>query len=159
MTVDQVNLPARRSATSSGLRMLGIMGMICAPMMLAEAVYRYVAHLADNEDPPVIGLLGAIYIGGWMCSATGMRRLRVMGNGIWSMAVFIVQMMGLLLAWFWSVQEIFKWNFVEGSLLFNIGDAAWPLSHLFMLVVGCFLWKAGVWRGLPRRLAPFLCGL
>ncbi|HEV7860573.1 MAG TPA: hypothetical protein VGO91_18285 [Pyrinomonadaceae bacterium] len=158
MAVEEINIPFHRQGTFLSLRLLGACGMIGAPMMLVEGLYRYLAHMADNQNNQIDGVLGLIYIGGWMCSAIGMRRLRVTGSGIWGMSVSAVQMVGLLLAGLWSMQEIVHFNALAGSELFSITDAAWPLSHLFMLVVGGFVLGAGVWHGW-RRVPAFLCGL
>jgi hypothetical protein len=67
-------------------------------------------------------------------------------------------LIGLLLAGLWALQEIIHLNYIDGGAVFNICDAAWPLSHLFMLVIGVFVLRAGIWRGW-RRFPPFVCGL
>ena len=60
------------------------------------------------------------------------------------------------MAFVWSILEALELSL--GSIFFRITDVAWPLSHMFMLVVGIFVLKAGVSRGW-RKLPPFLCGL
>jgi len=106
MAAEEINIPLHRQETFFSLRLLGTCGMLGAPMMLLEGLYRHLAHVGDNQINQFVGVLGFIYIGGWVCSSIGMRRLRVTGNSIWSAAVFTVQMAGLLLAGLWSIQEI-----------------------------------------------------
>jgi hypothetical protein len=47
---------------------------------------------------------------------------------------------------------------VQNALSYQVVDAAWPASHLFMLVTGAAVILAGTLRGW-RRFAPVLCGL
>ena len=44
-------------------KLLGTVGMIGAPMLLIERLYRYVAHLENNQNDSVVGVLGLIYLG------------------------------------------------------------------------------------------------
>ena len=141
-----------------GPRLLGTLGIIAAPMMAVLGLYYHFGQVPNDQSTPVVGVLGVIYIAGWMCTAAGMRWLGVTGTGTGSTVAFVAQMSGLALAAVFSLQEIFRFGFLEGSSLFNLTDAAWPLSHLFMLVVGGLVVKAGIWKGW-RRLAPFVCGL
>jgi hypothetical protein len=150
-------MPARDESAGTP-RLLGTIGMLCAPMLLLESLYRIAAQLPDNQNNRLVGVLGTLYIAGWMASTVGMRRLRVTGRGFWSRLVFVIQMAGLMLALLWSVQEIFRSGTAIDNTIYAVIDMSWPLSHLFMLVVGAFVIKAGVWRGW-RMIAPFLCGL
>lgn len=142
----------------SGPRLLGTLGMIAAPMMAIIGLYNHFWHISNEQSTPFTGWLGLIYIAGWICSAAGMRWLGVTGTGTWSTIAFLVQLLGLAMAGVFSLQEIFRFGFLEGSAFFNVTDAAWPSSHLFMLVIGGLVVKAGIWKGW-RRLAPFVCGL
>jgi hypothetical protein len=141
-----------------GPRLLGTLGMISAPMMAAVGIYHYFGQVPLGQSTQAEGVLGIIYIAGWMCTAAGMRWLGVTGTGTASTAAFLMQMVGLALAAAFSLQEIFRFGFLEGSTLSNVTDAAWPLSHLFMLAIGGLVVRAGIWKGW-RRLAPFVCGL
>jgi hypothetical protein len=144
--------------TFPSTRLLGTLGMIGAPMMLLEGLYRSATHLRNNHNDYVVGAMSLLYIIGWASSSLGMRRLRVTGDSAASRAAFAVQMAGLLLAGVWALREVVKPSSDINSTLFKVTDAAWPLSHIFMLVIGGLVLKADVWRGW-RRLAPFLCGL
>ena len=142
----------------SGPSLLGTAGIVAAPMMLLVGLYYYFWQISNVKSTPMIGLLGIIYIAGWTCTAVGMRWLGVTGTGTASTVAFVVQVIGLTLAGMFSLQEIFWFEFLEGSSFFSLTDAAWPLSHLFMLVIGGLVVHAGVWKGW-RRAAPFICGL
>ena len=142
----------------SGPRLLGTLGVIAAPMMAAVGFYHYFVEVPLGQSTQAEGVLGIIYIAGWMCSAAGMRWLGVTGTGTASTVAFVLQMLGLALAAAFSLQEIFRFDMLEGSSLLNVTDAAWPLSHLFMLAIGGLVVKAGIWKGW-RRLAPVVCGL
>lgn len=157
MSTDQLVLSASRRPLP-GPRLLGTVGIIAAPMMLLVGLYYYFWQISNVKSTPMVGLLGIIYIAGWMCSAAGMRWLGVTGTGTLSTVAFVVQMIGLALAGAFSLQEMFRFGFLEGSSFSTITDAAWPLSHLFMLVIGGLVVNAGVWKGW-RRAAPFVCGL
>lgn len=158
MAAEQVRAGVRVESATPTARWLGTLGMIGAPALLIEGIYRDLVHMTREQDDKVIALLSLVYITGWVASAVGMRRLRVTGKG-WSGAlVFVLQLLGLCLAGFWAVALLIGLDAGQGSLIFAVTDPFWPLSHLFMLVVGLFVWKAGVWRGW-RLLAPFLCGL
>lgn len=160
MSSNEIAFRQEESASDSlpSTRLLGTIGMLCAPMLMLESLYRMAWRVPDNQNNRLVGLLGTIYVAGWIASAVGMRRLRVTGRSLWSRLVFVVQMAGLVLAGLWAVQEILRPGSVNDSLFYMVIDASWPLSHLFMLVVGIFVFKAGVWRGW-RRAAPFVCGL
>ena len=142
----------------SGPRLLGTAGIVAAPMMAVLGLYYHFWQISNDQSTPVTGLLGVIYIAGWMCSAVGTRWLGVTGTGTSSTVAFVVQIIGLALAGVFSLQEIFRFGFLEGSFLFGLTDAAWPLSHLFMLVIGGLVVNTGVWKGWQRS-APFVCGL
>lgn len=158
MVTEQMRVGADEEAVVSTARWLGTIGMIGAPALLLEGIYRYVMRMTNEQDDRVVALLSFVYITGWVASAVGMRRLRVMGRGWSSAVVFVLQLAGLLMAGLWAVALLVGLDAQQGSFIFAVTDPFWPLSHLFMLVVGCFVWKAKVWRGW-RLLSPFLCGL
>lgn len=155
MVANQAELPIRGRVIDN--RLLGTCGIIAAPMLLIESVHRYSSGLPDNSNTLFAGIVGTIYIFGWMCSAAGLRRTRVTGPGIGGLIIFIIQMLGLALAGIWSLQEIFHLRILDGVSWFGFGDAAWPLSHLFMLIVGVAVLRTDEWRGW-RLAAPFICG-
>jgi hypothetical protein len=129
------------------LRTLGIIGMLGAPMMLVSALYVSATRAPQDQSNPVIGALGIFYIIGWMCTAIGMRPA--------SAVIFTIQVIGLCLAFVFTVLEALKLSLPRETLAFQVTDAAWPLSHIFMLVIGGMVIKAKVWRGW-KAAAPFI---
>ncbi len=155
MAVEQMNLPLSKQSTFLSARFLGTLGMIASPMLFVEGML-YTYGYGDSPNSRFIPLLGIIYLTGWACSLTGMRQLRATGHGTLCKAVFILQLVGLSLAFLFNVQEMVGAN--PDSLFFRITDIAWPASHVFMLAVGVLVLKAKVWRGW-RSVTPLLCGL
>jgi hypothetical protein len=132
-----------------------MLAFIGAPMLFVQMLaYSYAQKLLND---PLAAFFGVLYIGGWIAGAIGLRRRRATGNGRTSKGLFITQIAVLSLALLFSVQETIG---IKESIFFAITDLAYPLSHLLMLVVGVFVWRARVWRGLPR-IAPLIvgCGL
>ena len=155
MSTNELVVPAPRKDLLVTNRSLGTLGMLASPMMLAEMlIFGFKQHGSNR----VIGVLGVIYIVGWICSAVGMRRSRVTGDNALSKGVFVLQFVGLLLAFLWSLQEIIYSGIDMSGVFYRVTDAAWPLSHLLMLPVGIVTLRAGVWEGW-RRFAPLLVGL
>jgi hypothetical protein len=155
MSINDLVVPAPRKDVLVTNRSLGTLGMLASPMMLAEMLIFGFRQHGSNR---VIGVLGVIYIVGWICSAVGMRRSRVTGDNALSKGVFALQLLGLLLALLWSLQEIIYSGSDTSGVFHRVTDAAWPLSHLLMLPVGILTLRAGVWEGW-RRFAPLLVGL
>ena len=158
MAVNQINLQISEREAPSSYRTLGTIAMLAAPMMLVEVILFGLLYPEASRNNQLVGVLEVIYIGGWMCSAIAMRRLRVTGDGLLAQVVFIVQLTGLLLAAAFAVNDLFNANPDTNTLFFRVTDAAWPLSHVFMLVVGGLVMYAKRWRGW-QRFAPLLCGL
>jgi hypothetical protein len=158
MVAGQSSLAVNREKAFVSLRLLGTLGMIGSPMLLIEGILYGLLAAEANRNNQVVGVLEIIYLGGWACSMIGMHRLRALGESLPGKVVFVVQLTGLMLAAAFAVGDIVSPNRDQGTLLFRVTDAAWPLSHLFMLVLGGFLIYAGAWRGW-RRFAPLLCGL
>lgn len=158
MSVNQMSIGVMRQEARANHRFLGTLGMIGAPFLCLEFIIAGLALDGSQQPSRIVGALELLYLAGWAASAVGLRQLRATGDGVWARAIFIVQMMGLTLAAMFTVQGIVQASPDANSIFFKVTDAAWPLSHLFMLVVGAFVLKAGVWRGW-RRFAPILCGL
>ena len=133
-------------------RVLGTIAMICAPALLVEAIL-----LRGGENPVITGVASMVFMAGWICSNTAMRRMRAAGTGKWGRTALLIQLVGLVLA--------FAFGFFEAagllgreSVVFNVTDVAWPLSMLWMLVVGVtviFARRLSGWQ----RFVPLLCGL
>ena len=134
-------------------RMLGIIAMICAPALLAEPLL-----LRGGQNAVITGITSMVFMVGWMCSNTALRRMRAAGTGKWSRAVLLVQLVGLVLAFMWGFFEA-TGTLGRDSIVYNVTDFAWPLSMVWMLLpVGITVIVA---RRLPgwRRFVPFACGL
>lgn len=131
-------------------RMLGTIAMICAPALLIEGLL-----LQGGENALITGIASMVFMAGWICSNTGMRRMRAAGAGKWGRAVLLIQLFGLVLAFMFG---LFEATGVLGreSIVFNITDTAWPLSMLWMLVVGITVIKANRLSGW-QRFVPVLC--
>lgn len=133
-------------------RILGTIAMICAPALLVEGLL-----VRGGENAAITGIASMIFMAGWICTNTGLRRMQAAGTGKWGRAVLLVQLAGLVLA--------FAFGFFEAtgllgrdSIIFNVTDAAWPLSMLWMLVVGVTIIVANRLSGW-RRVVAVLCPL
>jgi hypothetical protein len=130
-------------------RALGTIGMVCAPAILIQGIL--------GQSDVAIGITGMIFMAGWICVNTAMRRLQAAGAGTWGRVVLLVQLVGLVLAFSQGIYEVTGLA-GQGNILFDIADAAWPLSMLWMLVVGVSVIRA---RGLSelrwQRYIPLLC--
>jgi hypothetical protein len=135
-------------------RLLGTLGLFGGPMLFASFLIGSLGGM--KQDNPIVYAVGILYLMGWMCSAVGLRRLRVTGDGAFAKGLFVVQIVGLCLAIVFNILE--ACDFGYGTVFFGITDAAWPLSHLLMIVVGIATINTGLWRGW-RRFTPLLCGL
>lgn len=131
-------------------RTLGTLAMICAPALLIEELL-----LRGQESALITGIASMVFMAGWICSNTGMRRMEATGTGTWGRAVLLIQLVGLMLA--------FAFGFFEAtgllgreSIVFNLTDAAWPLSMLWMVAVGITAIKAKRFPGW-QRFVPLLC--
>ena len=133
-------------------RTLGTIAMICAPALLVEAIIT-----GGEEKPLVIGLASMVFMAGWICSNTVMRRTQAAGIGRWGRAVLLVQLVGLVLAFLFGIFEA-TGPIGDDNVVFVATDLAWPLSMLWMLVVGITVVVAkrmsGWWR-----FVPLLCGI
>jgi hypothetical protein len=150
MAVDNITFSGRTDSAPASPRLfqtLGIIGMIGAPMMLVDSLYRLITHLPGEQSNPLTGTIGLFYLISWICTAFGMRRLRVTGNGMASGVVFAIQIIGLCLAFVFNTFEVTRTSPPSESLVFQVTDMAWPLSHIFMLVVGGMVVRAKVWQG------------
>lgn len=159
MAVNEMNLPVVRERVLRFDRLLGLAAIICAPTLLLQ--FFFGGETGDSNSAnsnPLIALLGVLYIGGWICGAIGLFQNKVYGATKSAKIVFIAQMVFLALALMFSIQETLGVSYENGgSLFFGICDAGYPLSHLFMIVVGIFVLRAKVWTNWTR-FAPFLVG-
>ncbi len=136
-------------------RLLGTLGMLGSPMLLLEGLlYRF----QQRDTDQLIAVLGLLFVGGWICSVLGLRMLKATGNSMPGKAVLVVQLIGLVFAGLWAIIHIVNPNPDTDNILYGVADAAWPLSVIFMIVVGIATLIA---KRLPgwHRFTPLLCGL
>lgn len=151
----EISLPADAAALN---RRLGILAVAGAPMLLIFFMFGNPdGAAAKTLQDRIFAVTGVFYIGGWLCGAIGMRRRRATGNGFGAKAAFIIQLALLGCALLFSLLETAGFNYENGGWLFAVADAGYPLSHLFMIVVGVLVWRARVWSGLAQ-VAPLLVG-
>jgi hypothetical protein len=158
MSANEMRLLVNERSYFVSNKLLGIFGIIGAPTLLFEMLIRAMMSEPEKLDERVAGWLGIFYIGSWIASAVGIQRLKATGDGLAKTIVFTAQIIGLILAFLFSAQEIFGVNYQTGGLFFTVTDIAYPFSHVFMIVVGILVWRAGVWKGLAR-FAPLLIGI
>jgi len=133
-------------------RILGTIAMVCAPALLVEELL-----VQGQENALITGVASMVFMAGWICSNVGMQRMRAGGTGKWGRAVLLIQLVGLALAFMFGFFEATGLLGRE-SIIFNITDAAWPLSMLWMLVVGVTVIRANRLSGW-QRFVPLLCSL
>jgi hypothetical protein len=129
--------------------------MLASPAML---FYDPAFGIAVPKVGETAGILDVIFLSGWMCSVIGLRQLRATGDAPSGRIVLLMQIVGLLLAMIWSASHLVAPNINQNSALYRVGDAMWPLSVLFMIVVGLFTLRTARLDGW-RRFTPLLCGL
>lgn len=95
-----------------------------------------------------LGILGLI-LALWVTNATG--------DGRWGRAVLSVQTVLVLLAIGWTVPHLFEPNMNDEGIIVAL-DAAWPLSMLWLIVVGATVARAHRWTG-SMRWAPLVASL
>lgn len=133
-------------------RILGVIAMIGAPALLIEELLRQ-----GQENALITGIASMVFMAGWICSNAGMRHMHAAGTDKWGRAVLQIQLVGLVLAFMFGFFEATGLLGRE-SIIFNITDAAWPLSMLWMLVVGITVIRAkrlSGWQRFVPLLSPF----
>ena len=93
----------------------------------------------------ILGLIAAL----WVTHATG--------TGRWARAVLSVQTVLVLLAIGWTVPHLVEPNMNDEGIIVAL-DAAWPLSMLWLIVVGATVARARQWPG-NLRWAPLVASL
>ena len=72
-------------------RTLGTIAIICAPALFVEGLL-----LRGGENAVITGIASMVFMAGWICSNTAMRRMQAAGTGRWGQAVLLVQLFGLV---------------------------------------------------------------
>lgn len=133
-------------------RSLGTLAMVCAPALLVEAFLT-----RDQPSALVTGIASMIFMLGSLCSHVGLWRIAATGRGWWGRAVLGIEMTLVVLAFLFGLFEA-AGILGETNIIWNITNVAWPLSMVFMLVVGITAVVAGR-LPVPHRFIPVLCGL
>lgn len=158
MSTNELRLNISPQINSPGDRILGLLGLLAvasAPMLIAQFLIGGEGILSNSTWAAALGIL---YIGGWMCGAVGMFRQKAYGRTPAAKIVFTIQMILLTLALLFSVQETMGVSYDNGGgIFFGICDAGYPLSHLFMFVIGILTIRARIWKGAVKA-APLLVG-
>jgi hypothetical protein len=156
MSVNELKLTIHQTRLSDTFRLLGTVGMVCAPALYISSFFHSGNFNEPNPNQVFASLFGVLYLCGAMASAIAIRRLRVTGNGIGAAILFAVQIVGLFLAMCFDIIEYAAPHLKESTVFF-ITDMAYPFSHVLMIIVGIAVWRTGVGRGW-RVVPPFLGG-
>ena len=139
---------------NGAVRILGVVGLLCSPGLLIT----WLVGGFDNPDPPRSALVGQLaFLVGWFCSVLALRRIHAAGRGR-GHTLLAVQLAGVALASTQEFQDLVLGPTRRIPILYNIADAAWPLSVLLMIVTGITIARAGVLTGW-RRFPAIACGL
>src|SRR5215208_622924 len=68
-------------------RVLGIVAMLCAPRLLIGGLL-----VQGGEDGLITSITGMVFMAGWICANTAMRRMQVTGTSKWGRAVLLIQL-------------------------------------------------------------------
>lgn len=133
-------------------RTLGTIAMIFSPALLIEAL-----TFTNGENHIITGITSFFFMVGWLCSNIAMQQMQAIGTGLAAKIVLWIQFVGIFFAIFFGVFEATQ-IVSEESLLFTIADLCWPLSMVFMIVVGIMAIRANRWAGW-QRFVPLICAL
>lgn len=136
-------------------KLLGILGMLGSPMLFIEGFY---AGFHQHGTDQVVALLEIGYTTAWLCSIVGLYLTQATGKGKVGKALLGIQFISVLIACLWSASHLVVPNPDTNSILYIATDLFWPLSHVFMIVVGIATLAAKNWTGWAR-FTPLLCGL
>jgi len=134
------------------LSILGILGIIGSFFMAIEGL---LINRSQNLNSSVGGACELIYMLGWMCSIYGLKIIHADAKR-WIRNVLSLELIFLTLANTWNTWNIFDPNNL--SPLYFALDMFWPVSNLFMIVVGIAIMKAGILQGWKRYI-PLIVGL
>ena len=155
ITKEFTNLNSQPTKGVLNTRLLGTLGILASPMLLLEDL---LTGFQPHETDQLIGLLGVIYTTGWICSIIGLYSSKATGKSRLGKAILVIQLIGLFLAAAWAAYHMVVLNPNTDHWLYQATDIAWPLSHLFMIVVGIATLRAKTWTSW-RRFTPLLGGL
>ena len=142
---------SNKKTTDMNFKVSGIIAIICAPFLYIDY-----ATSAPNVLSWKVGLFGFIYMIGWMCSIVALKRMEILGRTRWAKIAFAVQLSLLTLAQVWNLWVISGTGF--DNILFRVFDMCWPLSNIWMLVIGITAVRAKKLQGW-KRFVPLFVGL
>ena len=134
-------------------KLLGLCGMITAPFLSFQML---AGQAANAYNTSLGGFFDLIYMLGWMCSITGLLRLNATGSKNSSALLLYLQLALLCVANVWNIWVIF--DPTNNSTFFFVLDLFWPLSNMFMLVLGVVIAVKGILIGW-RRYVVLVAGL
>lgn len=132
-------------------RTLSTIAVLTAPFLCIELVY--VDH-STSFTPVATGVLGLIYMIGWMSSVYILKGLHEHIPG--SQYFFGAQLVFLTLAQIWNLLVIIQYE--PTAPPYYITDVFWPISNVFMLVLGIAIIKWNVLQGFGKY-ATLIVGL
>jgi hypothetical protein len=132
-------------------KLAGIISILCAPFL-------YVNFLTSERNHLTwwTGMYGMIYMIGWICSLIALQRMEILGKSKFAKVAFIIQYVLLAGAQCWNIWVIVGPSY--GNVLYNIFDICWPLSNIWMLVIGIATVRAKRLQGW-KRFVPLVVGL
>jgi hypothetical protein len=132
-------------------RTLGALAMVCAPALLVGVLL-----IGSDQSPLITGIASMIFMLGSFCSLVGLWRGAATGTRWWGRMALGIQLALVLMAFLFGLFEA-TGILDESSIIWTVTDLAWPLSMVFMLIVGI---AAAIARRLPapQRFVPLLCG-
>lgn len=133
------------------VRTLGTIAMICAPALFVEGLITTV----NGPSNVTIGIASFVFMFGWICTNLAMQQMQATGTGLWGKVVLWIQLVGLVLAMLFGLIEATN-LLPEDNLIFIITDMCWPLSMVYMIVVGIMTIRANRWAGW-QRFVPLAC--
>jgi hypothetical protein len=132
-------------------RVLGTIGMICAPGLLFEALIP-----GGNDSNVVVGICSMIFMIGSFASHFGLWRIAASGRNWWGRGVLGFHLFLVTLAFLFGVIEAGA-LLPDDNILFTITDMAWPLSMVWMLPLGITIAVVKKLEGWKRFVSLF-CG-
>ena|SRR5690348_2788125 len=138
----------------STIQILGIIAIIGSPWMFIDFINN---GLYDRFiSTSISGVRNSLFMLGWICAVFGLYKLEAMGNKRWQKNLVILQLIFLLIAFAWSILEIFESD--SSSLMFYYLNFSWPIAGFFMLIIGIIILVAKKLKGW-KRYVPLLAGL
>ena len=134
-------------------KFLGTCGMMAAPFLTFSLVSGQVANAPNTS---IGGFFGLIYMLGWQCSIIGLMNLQAAGPHKRVNTLFYIQLALLTIANIWNVWVII--DPTNTSTFFFVLDLFWPLSNIFMLVLGIVIARKAALQGW-RRYVVLAVGL